>query len=162
MPRFSNELKAAVVLEDILEVGSNAPQDKCMTVQDFNYSSLRKRDHTGAAYGSSEPVMLDFTVRINASIQSKPFYSYLMSDEYFSLTFIFNAVFNHMKRLSGYDDAMVINGYVIELKENFLGSISGEDNEQMSLNVRMLVRNITYIGKESNKTITFINNTTEL
>lgn len=162
MPRLSNELKAAVLLEDIRDTGKTALQDKCITVQHFNYSSLRKRDYTGTAYGPSEPVILDFAIRVNTSAQAKPFYNYLISEEHFSLSFIFNAVFSHMKRLSDYDDAMVINGYIIELEEDYQGSALGKNNEQISLNIRMLVRNITYIGKESNKTITFINNNTEI
>jgi hypothetical protein len=162
MPRLSNELKAVVVTEDILETGMSATQDKCMTVQHFSYNSRRKRDYTGAAYGLSDPVLLDFAIRVNSPAHSKPFYSHLADGHNFSLSFVFNAVFSPLKRIADYDDAMVVNGYVVNIIEDFRASAQASDDQQMSLYVKMLVRNITYLGKESNKTITFISNNTEL
>lgn len=162
MPRLSNELKAVVTVEDILEMGMSTTQDKCMTVQRFNYNSQRKRDYSGAAYGLSDPVLLNFTIRVNSTAHTKPFYSHLADGDNFSLSFIFNAVFNSMKRITEYDDAMVVNGYVVNITEEFQGTTTTSDDKRISLYVTILVRNITYLGKESNKTITFINNNTEL
>lgn len=161
MPRLSNELKAVILTEDILEMEMNTTQDKCMTVQRFNYNSRRKRDYTGATYGLSDPVLLDFSIRVNSPAHTKPFYSHLADGNNFSLSFIFNAVFNPLRRLTEYDDAMVVNGYVVNISEDFQGSMLGSDDEQISLKVSILVRNITYLGKDLNKTITFINNNTE-
>ena len=151
---MATELKAAVVLKKIQGAASTS-QSECLTVQDFNYNCKRKRDHTGATSGLSEQVVLEFAIRVNDPNHSKPFYGCLNEDSPFTLSFLFNASFQDQE-LTDYEDAMMVNGYVVDLVEDFAGSTSGTVNEQVLLHVQMLVCDITYIGSSSNKIISFI------
>jgi hypothetical protein len=151
------ELKAVVVVGDILETGASVTQDKCLTVQRFNYTCQRKRDHTGKAYGPTDPVFMNFAIRVNSPEQAKPFYQNMVSTAHYPISFLFNASFNATFRLSDYADAMVVDGYVVEVEDNFnSGDPDMEETDQMILDVKLQVRSITYLGKGNNKVMTFI------
>jgi hypothetical protein len=52
---------------------------------------------------------------------------------------------------------MIVNGYVIGLEEDYNSSKNSRGiDEQMTLNVQLLVRSITYLGRERNHINTFI------
>ena len=152
------ELKAVAVIADLSEAGSSVTSDQCMTVEHFDYQCARKRDSRGVTYGASMPSDLHFTVRINNADQTKPVYQQLMETENNPITFIFNATFSDNKRLSAYDDAMVIEGFVIEVAEAFQSAaLDAQKEEQILLRARMQVRSLTYIGQDNNtKQLAFV------
>jgi len=151
------ELKAVVVVGDILETGASVTQDKCMTVQRFSYTCQRKRDDTGKAYGPSDPVFLNFTIRVNSPDQAKPFYQNMVSTTHDSFSFMFNASFNATLRLTDYADAMVVDGYVVGIDDSFISGTPGTaETEQIILGVKIQVRSFTYLGRGDNKVMTFI------
>jgi hypothetical protein len=53
------------------------------------------------------------------------------------------------QRLKDYEDGMVVNGYVVSLEERYssLQDDAGVD-KQMLLEVKLLVRSTTYMGRE--------------
>jgi hypothetical protein len=61
------------------------------------------------------------------------------------------------QRLAGYEDGMVVNGYVVNVEEQYssLQDDSGVD-KQMMLNVELLVRSTTYMGRERQNDLTSI------
>ena len=149
-----NELKAVVVMADIREEGGSITRDKCMSVEHFDYRLERKRDYEGRTYAGNEQAMLCFTVRLNSAEQAKPFYEQMTSQENSPLTFIFNAFYSETKRLTDYDDALVVEGYVVDVEEDFRSAILNNPNEeQIVLRARVLTHSITYIGAGNNKTI---------
>ena len=154
---YSNELKAIMVAEDFLENPRNVLKDHCLTVQHFDYQCEHKRNASGEVYGPTEPVILKFTVRVNSPKHAKLFYQNLLSNSSFSYSFLFNATFNANLRLADYEDGMVVNGYVVSVDENFSAgrNMTGED-EQILLNVRILTRSVTYMGRENHFKNTFI------
>ena len=154
---YSNELKAIVVAEDFLENPKNVLKENCLTVQHFDYQCEHKRNASGEVYGPTEPVMLKFTIRVNSPKHAKVFYHHLLSHSCFSYSFLFNATFNANQRLADYEDGMVVNGYVVSVEENFSTgrNMTGED-EQILLNVRILTRSVTYLGRENHFKNTFI------
>ena len=155
---YSNELKAIVVPENFLENSLIVLKENCMTVQRFNYECLHKRNESGEVYGPTEPVILDFTVRVNSPRHTKPFFKRLVSNEHAYLSFIFNATFNTNQRLEDYDDGMVINGYVVQVDEVY-GSETVDQangNSQILLNIKVLTRSVTYLGRENNQNNIFI------
>ena len=158
MQLLSNELKAVAVMADMSENGATVTRDQCMTVEHFNYRCARKRDRDGRTYESSEPVELTFQVRINGEDQAKPFYRQLCSgDEYGVLSFLFNTTFQSTGRLASYEQAMAVEGFVVDVQEDFHSAALAETNEgQIALRARMLVRSIIYVGQNSNKTLCFI------
>ena len=157
MPLMMNELKAVVVKCDIREEEKSITRDKCMSVEHFDYSLERKRDYDGRTYTGNEPAMLCFSVRVNAAEQAKPFYDQMTTQDNCMLTFLFNASFSGTKRLTDYYEAMVVDGYIVDIEEEFRSAVLNDPKEeQIILHARVLTRSITYIGQESNKTIYII------
>ena len=153
---YSNELKALVVPESILEQ-PNVLQDECLTIQWMNYKCHRERNNRGEAYGPTQPVEMEFTIRLNDTADAKPFYQMLPSNEHFCFSFLFNATFNQNERLNDYEDGMVCDGYVVGIDESYSTSSNKEPNDkQMLLNIKLLLLNTTYIGRDNNYTSIFI------
>lgn len=154
---YSNELKALVVPEDFLENPMNVLKEHCLTIQHFDYQCEHKRNALGEVYGPTEPVILKFSVRVNSPRHAKVFYSNLLSNSYFNYSFIFNATFNANQRLAEYEDGMVINGYVVSVEENYSTDkrVTGED-EQILLDVTILARSVTYMGRENQNNYTSV------
>lgn len=146
---YSNELKAFVVAEDFLENPMSVLKENCLTVQHFDYQCEHKRNASGEVYGPTEPVILKFTVRVNSPKHAKVFYSNLLSNSYFNYSFLFNATFNANQRLGDYEDGMVVNGYVVSVEENYsTGKNQTGEDEQILLDVAILARSVTYLGRE--------------
>lgn len=146
---FSNELKAFVVAEDFLENPKNVLKENCLSVQHFDYVAEHKRNSAGEIYGPTEPVMLKFSVRINSPRHARVFYSNLLDNSHYNYSFLFNVTFNEFQRLANYEDGLVVNGYVVSVEENYSANkgITGEE-EQILLDVTMLVRSVTFMGRE--------------
>ena len=146
---YSNELKALVVPENFLENPKNVLKENCLTVQHFDYECEHKRNASGEVYGPTEPVILKFSIRVNSPRHARVFYTNLVSNAYYNYSFLFNATFNSFQRLSDYEDGMVINGYVVNVEEDYISlhNEAGESN-QILLNVTLLVRSVTYMGRE--------------
>jgi len=146
---YSNELKALVVPENFLDNPMNVLKEHCLTIQHFDYRCEHKRNESQEVYGPTEPVILKFTVRVNAPAHARVFYHNLVSNSYADYSFLFNATFNGNQRLNDYEDGMVVNGYVVSVEEQYSSekNRAGED-EQILLDVTILARSVTYLGRE--------------
>lgn len=154
MPLKMNELKAVVTMCNILEGEKSITRDNCMSVEHFDYRLERKRDYNGRTLTGNEPTFLNFSVRINAAEQAKPFYDQMTKQDNATWTFLFNASYSDTKRLTDYYEAMVVDGYVVDIQEDFRSAILNDpDEQQVILRARVLTRSITYIGQDCNKTI---------
>ena len=156
MQLLSNELKAVAVMANMTEAADGITSDQCMSVQHFDYHCAHKRDAKGRTYQANEPAILRFRVRLNSAEQAQLFYQKLTDSEFGFLSFVFNVTFSETGRLQDYDDAMVIEGYIVDLQEDFHSAALAEREELITLSVRMLVRAITYLGQYDNKTLCFI------
>ncbi len=154
---YSNELKAVVVMENFLENPLNVMKENCMTVQHFNYECEHKRNEAGEIYGAINPVMLEFTVRVNSPRQAKAFYKEIVSNEHSNYSFLFNVTYNENQRLSTYEDGMVVNGYIVHIEENYTTAAQQDgSNTQIELSVKLLSRSVTYLGADNNYKSIFI------
>lgn len=154
---LSNHIKALLYLEDFTD-GTPIRQEKCFTVQQFNYNCIRNRNSVGIPYGPTRLGTLEFTIRSLSQDDGKEFYHRLQDSIRYPFSFIFNGTFNPFKILKDYDDAIVTSGYILEVNEHFESKTLNELNsESMVMRVKILLHSITYIGKESNK-ILLINN----
>ena len=154
---YSNELKAFVVAEDFLENPMSVLKENCLTVQHFDYQCEHKRNASGEVYGPTEPVILKFTVRVNSPRHAKVFYNNLLSNSYFNYSFLFNATFNANQRLGDYEDGLVVNGYVVSVEENYsTGKNQTGEDEQILLDVTILARSVTYMGREEQNNYTSV------
>ena len=93
---YSNELKAVVVQDNFLENPLNVMKENCQTVQHFDYRCEHRRNEAGDLYGVSEPVLLNFSVRIGSPRDGRPYYRAMAANEHYRFSFIFNATFNSM------------------------------------------------------------------
>lgn len=161
---YSNELKALVVPENIQEMKS-VLQERFATVERLNYCCRRQRNSKGEAYGPTEPVELEFTLRLNNPSDIKPYYERLTSSEPFVFSFVFNAVFAENTNLKDFDDGMICEGYIVGIEEQFsttritsLGDTQYQApaDEQMSVSIRLLLMNTTYIGRDNDYKSIFI------
>jgi hypothetical protein len=154
---YSNELKAVVVMENFLDNPMNILKENCMTVQHFNYECSHKRNESGDIYGASNPVILDFAVRVNSPQQAKVFYKELVSNQPVDFSFLFNVTYNENLRLSDYEDGMVVNGYIVHIEEEYNSSSNqAGSNTQIELHVKVLTRSVTYLGADNHFQSTFI------
>lgn len=154
---LSNELKAVVVTENFLEEPKNILKENCLTIQQFSYNCVHKRNSAGEVYGATKPVILDIKVRVNSPYHVKVFYSALEQNQHHDFSILFNVTFQANGHLADYEDGMVVNGYVVKVEEDYQGTKNRESHdERMMLNVKILVRSAIYLGKEKNFVNTFI------
>jgi hypothetical protein len=171
----SDYLKAILYTGNLMECRYDSNQwtvakEKCLTIQHFTYKCQRNRNDAGIPYGGVTPTELEFTIRLGHPDDSKIFYELLGQNELFEFTFIFNASFKEGDSLTGFDDAMVTRGYVVDVKEDFSKGITQDGNQttdaegqtagtdvkgsrrplsdQILLRITLLLGSITYLGNE--------------
>ena len=147
---YSNELKAVVILANIIDNPQSILKEQCFTVQKFDYSCVYKRTEKGDIYGAMNPVVMTFTVRVGDELDALKFIKALAENELTSLSFFFDATFDTNLRLKDYKEGMVMVGHVVGVEENYSTEKdqSGED-QQMLLNVKLLISMVTYLGAEN-------------
>ena len=130
------------------------PCDRCFTVLHFSYECKRERNKSGYPFGNTTSTILDFTIRLMSPEDGKPFYQQMQQNEPEFFTFLFNATLFNRQYVTGYEDAMVVNGYVIDVEDDFTNAPTSEGStEQMLIHVKLLVANITYIGVNGDRYI---------
>lgn len=153
---LSNELKAVVVPDNFLDNPINVLKENCLTVQHFDYECEHKRNDSGEVYGATKPVILEFSIRVNSPRHARMFYRRLISNEHSCFSFLFNITYSANERMSGYDDGMVVDGYVVHVEETYTTKVDDNGDKQMMLNVTLQVRSVIYLGRENNFKSTFI------
>ena len=80
---------------------------------------------------------------------AKELYQRLALNGHYDYSILFNVTYDNNQRLKDYEDGMVVNGYVVSLEERYssLQDDAGVD-KQMLLEVKLLVRSTTYMGRE--------------
>ena len=69
-------------------------------------------------------------------------------------TFMFNTNLQQRAVVTSFEDAMVVNGYVVDVEDDFTTTSEGTaSTEQMLIHVQLLVASITYIGTNGNRVI---------
>ncbi len=153
---YSNELKAIVLQEDFLENPRNVMKENCQTIQHFDYHCELRRDETGEIYGVIDPVLLNFTLRLQSPAQARPYYNALASTERFRYSILFNATFDASQRLANYEDGMVAEGYVVSVEElSATKTAEGEDSQAL-LSVSLMLRSVTYLSSNRHLVCSFI------
>ena len=154
MLNFSDHLKAVLYPENLMEVEENLEKRLCQTIQHFSYKCQRSRNDAGIPYGNTTPTELQFTVKLETPDDSKVFYQRMQQNELFDHTFLFNATFDQRDRLKSYDDAMIVRGFVVDVKEDYDATVTNNGTvQQILVQVNLLMSSITYVGKENNSKI---------
>lgn len=148
---MKNYLKVVFVPEDICEMTAAVLRSNCLTVQHFNYASSRHHNsETTLTYHAEKATTLDFTIRINNADCGKMLLTHMLDSELHAYSFIFNATFMPTGRLLDFDDAMMTQGYIIDIQEEFHTQTETGQAEQMLMHVRLLLNSVTFLGKEDN------------
>lgn len=154
MLNFSDHLKAVLYPENLMEVEENLEKRLCQTIQHFSYKCQRSRNDAGIPYGNTTPTELQFTVKLDTPDDSKVFYQRMQQNELFDHTFLFNATFDQRDRLKSYDDAMIVRGFVVDVREDYDATVTSNGTvQQILVQVNLLLSSITYVGKENNSKI---------
>lgn len=154
MLKYSDHLKAVLFPENLLDVGENVEKRLCKTIQHFSYKCQRSRNDAGIPYGNTTPTELLFTIKLESPDDSKVFYQQLQQNELFNHSFLFNATFDQRDRLKAYDDAMIVRGFVVDVKEDYDASVTEDGTaQQILIQVTLLLSSLTYVGKEDNSKI---------
>lgn len=152
---LSNHLKATLYPANVLtEEKCRIPIDKCFTILHFNYECSRERDKTGFPFGDTTTTILEFTVRLLRPEDGKLFYQQMQRNEPGDFTFLFNVDMQNRQTVIGYEDGMVVGGYVVDVEDDYTTTpVSDGSTEQMLIKIKLLVANITYIGVNGNRSI---------
>ena len=159
MLKYSDHLKAVFYPDNLQEVEENLEKRLCQTIQHFSYKCQRSRNDAGIPYGSTTPTELQFTVKLETPDDSKVFYQRIQQNELFDYTFLFNATFDHRDRLKSYDDAMIVRGFVVDVKEDYDASVNEDGTvQQILIRVTLLLSSITYVSKDDKHQVLKITN----
>ena len=142
---MSNLLRAVMLTEDITTGVAAPSRSQCYTIQHFNYKCARNRDGHGMPFGFTTSVIMRSTVKVGAGKTGKTFLERLKQDSRYPFTFIFNPTFDAERKISDYEGAMVVYGYVVDVEQTH--------GEASALSFNILVSSITYLGADSNKTL---------
>ena len=140
---LSNQLKAVLFLEDINE-GIPMRQEAGFTIQHFDYNCFRTRDKAGKPYGPSNASLMQITVKTISADGYKELYYRLNSTERYRFSVIFNATYDDFKILKDYADAMVVDGYIVDIEEVF--DTTGNKKDGMMLSMKILLHSLDYLG----------------
>ena len=113
----TRHLKGIFVPEDITDECISIAQSRCLTLQHYTYDCHRSRNEHGIPYGNTVASVLRFTLRVSQPDECDFLYRHLMQNREVTYSFIFNATFDEHQRLTLYDDAIAIKGFVVDVAE---------------------------------------------
>jgi hypothetical protein len=142
---ISNHLKAVLFSGEVQDEGQNVLKEKCCTLDYFSYRCERSRNDAGFPYGVTNPSVLSFTVRLVVPEEGTVYHQRLLENVPNDYTFLFNASFNDQQRLKSCDNMFIVNGYVIDVEDDF--TAGSKESRQMLIRVKLFVNSITYKGK---------------
>lgn len=159
MLNYSDHLKAVLYPYNLQDVEENLEKRLCQTIQHFSYKCQRSRNDAGIPYGNTAPTELQFTVKLETPDDSKVFYQRMQSNELYDYTFLFNATFDQRDRLKSYDDAMIVRGFVVDVKEDYDATVNEDGSvQQILIQVTLLLSSITYVSKDDKHQVLKITN----
>ena len=145
MPKLSNNTKAVLFTENIIEQHV-LRRESATVVQSVDYTLRRPRNDFGKPYGRMSGSELVVATQIGTN-DTGEYYERLLSNDSQTFTLVFNATYDSNSFLASYDSAMVVEGFVVDIVENYDDDEAKEGN-QMSLEFSFLLTSITYIGEE--------------
>ena len=153
-PQSYYSLKSYLVVGDMVESGVSLLSSTGFTVQEVHYDCSRKRNSRGFPYGPTQSACLYVTLKVASNESSKVFFDHMAENQPYAYSFLYDVSFSKMRQMSDFEDAMVAHGYVVDVEETYESSPNTNGAaDQMLLRVKLLLTNITYIGRDSNVTM---------
>lgn len=155
--RFSTNLKAILVMEDLSNGSFQFSQQDCLTIQDFHYCCNRGKNDEGIVGGVTGSSMMSMSVRLHELSENKRFYDGLISRSPSPFTILFNAEFGNDGKLKDYENAMTVFGYIVDVQEHFSTMVGADaTSAPMSIHIEIQLTKMVFHGKDSSKTLDII------
>lgn len=144
MAILSNNTKAVLFNDNMLDIGM-VQRSQCYVVQQYSFTLNRSRNATGTIYGFDSGSRIVLSIRVGANQSLTPFYQRLNSSDLAYFSFIFNARYDEMNIVEGYDSAILVSGYLVDISEDY--ERYTPNNEESAMNVRfcILIREVKYL-----------------
>ena len=142
-------LKTSVYADSLPDKKDKVHNYDVITVQSFSYKCCRSRNDAGKPYGNTLPSTLEFSCIVGSTNTGKDFLSQMCSSTASTITFFFGASFNDNNQLKDCDEYMAVKGYIVDNENTYVVA----DGQQMIINVKMLINEITYKAGENTKTL---------
>lgn len=156
MSLLSNNNKVVLYLDNMLEHDS-ITREQCIPVEYYDFELARSRNVYGEAYGLAKDSMLHFTVTVGTRYDRKSIFQRMTNDFSTALSLIFNVEYDEQGNVQqgGYDGAMVLNGYFVDVQEEYLRSETGKNDECVTLRCQYLLSDMTVVGEKKNLSVQF-------
>ncbi len=150
---LSNNLKAIMFPGNIREADTIIRRSQCHTVQEYSYCFQRTRNDAGFPTGPTLTTILEFTIKIGSPEEGRLYYQRIHDNQPYDYTFIFNATFGTHMQLVDSEDAMVVNGYVVDVEDNYDTEDENGQSEQMLIHLKLMINSIAYIGRDHDRVL---------
>lgn len=141
-------------LADVNAMQSSILKGNGFFVQNFSYNSTREHnDLQGHTYHIEDATIVDVTLRLNTADHPKPFMEQIKAPDMHAYSFLFNPTYTKFGRLEKMDDAMVVNGYIVDIEEEYKLAPEKDTQEQMLMHVKLLANKILFLGKSKEKNL---------
>lgn len=143
--KISNYLKAVLFTSDISQQHTKCSKENGYIIQYYNYHLGRTRDTFGFPYGPTLQTIFKAVVKLPSMEKCKVFYEQLQTSEQHTFSFVFNASYDENNCLKDWDNAMIVNAYVVGIDENY----KSFDEGYVQIEIELLVSSIIYKGSDS-------------
>ncbi len=155
MGKTSNNVKTALFAENFLEQ-QIVRREKCMTVQSYSYELRCAQDALSRVYGHSQGSLMSVSLRVGTRDNLSVFHERLKQNHPSPFTFFFDATYDASDFLEHYKDALVAEGYVVDIRERFSKENNDQGSEHFLLDFKILLTKVTFIGQSHNLESTFV------
>lgn len=142
---ISTNKKAVMTTENISEMSVVDMRD-CLILQHYEYICAHPRNIQGKPYGNTNGAIVTASLIVDNFHTVKIFYSRLKEHQRYSFSFVFNPNFAQDKTLERYDQVMTVEGYVVDVLEDFSSDTKTGTSPDKSLlvTVKILISKIIY------------------
>lgn len=150
MMELKNKINIALFLGDV-ENSREHTKNKArfLTIKRFNYNLLKSRYELGTPNEITERTAIDFEIRSPRIIQLKELYGRMKEEEVLPFSFVFNPTFGMDGELVEHNGAMVIEGCLCSISEDYV-SHEKQDDERMSISASLIIYSIRYTCGSNN------------
>lgn len=151
---LTNHRETMLLMGDILDENVKFSQQDCVVLQKFDYVFERSCNGKGIPFGTTVNPVVEFTIKFLDESRPKSILELLNSMDMMEASFLFNVSFDKNRKVSDYDNAIVVRGYVVDVEQNYhCSALPGEESQKL-LRVKLLAADVTYAGDRSqNKTL---------
>ncbi|MBO7419385.1 MAG: hypothetical protein J6U14_10710 [Bacteroidaceae bacterium] len=147
-------MKTVIYIGDYTQDFRSIPREKYLTVQQYAYNCMRSRNDAGFPYGPVLTTIMDFTIRLQLPEDSKEFHKRMHDNNPYSYSFICDPEFitSGKKIMKDFMSAMIVVGHIVDVEETMDAKPDVDGfSKQIEVHIKLLVSEITYIGKNQSK-----------